>query len=301
MRLTEFSQPQVVYHVSRKSNRKSIQQQGLLPRVQEFENIKRKPGVYFMQTLDQAKDWAFWSALDSMVTMDVWKIQLPENYRIVPDTHPEMDIYDAWVGYEPVPSEYIQVVSTQSVPKSTSEAPPFAKKITHENSQLNELFERPLQHAPFLKWDNYLISWFYVDNMTYVFSAQREYDNNYTVAFKMIDSQPDEATLHSDPYGEAAWSEIYNQMYRSKTTATGTGYQNQVIGTVIAIFKDFVAKIQPNKIYFTAFNSSRGRMLLYRRLALLAVKTLGFQFEEDDLSGIGLIWTLTKEKHNETN
>jgi hypothetical protein len=299
MRLTEFSQPlqkqpQVLYHVSRKANRKSIQQQGLLPRVQEFENIKRKPGVYFMQTLDQAKDWAFWSAFDSAAAMDIWKIQLPSDYAVTPDTHPEMDIYNAWIGYEPVPAENIQVVSTQSVPKSTAQAPPFAKKVANEHVQLTELFERPLKHAPFIQWNDNEVSWFYVDDMTYVFVAQRDYGNNYIVNFKMIDSQPDEKIMQTDPYGPAAWSEIYNKMYRSKTKITGTGHQNQVIGTVIELFREFVATKKPDSITFVAFNQSRGRVLLYRRLALLAVKHLGFQFDEVDLGGVGTIWTLTK-------
>jgi hypothetical protein len=83
-------------------------------------------------------------------------------------------------------------------------------------------------------------------------------------------------------------------MYRSKTKITGTGHQNQVIGTVIELFREFVATKKPDSITFVAFNQSRGRVLLYRRLALLAVKHLGFQFDEVDLSGVGTIWKLTK-------
>jgi hypothetical protein len=159
---------------------------------------------------------------------------------------------------------------------------------------LTELFERPLEHAPFIQWNNNEVSWFYVDDMTYVFMAQHNYGNIYLINFKMIPGQPDEEIMQTDPYGEAAWDAIYNKMYQSETKVTGTGHQNQVIGTIMEIFKDFVAKKQPTTIQFVAFASSRGRMLLYRRLALLAVKYLGFQFDEEDLSGIGKLWTLTK-------
>jgi hypothetical protein len=160
--------------------------------------------------------------------------------------------------------------------------------------KLTELFERPLKHAPFIRWDNNEISWFYVDDMTYVFIAQNESGNNYTVNFKMIRDLPSEEIMQTDPYGADAWSEIYNKMYRAEIKATGTGHQNQVMGTIIEIFRHFVEAKQPEKIQFVAFKGSRGRTLLYRRLALLAVKRLGFQFDEDDLSGVGTIWTLTK-------
>lgn len=125
----------VLYHVSRSKNRKSISSLGLEPRIQEFENIKRKPGVYFLQTLEQAKDWAFWNAFDQASAMDIWEIRLPKNYKVIPDPSSEMtDIYDSWVGYDAVRPEYLKLVTMQKAPKSSAEAPPsFIKKVS-ENS-----------------------------------------------------------------------------------------------------------------------------------------------------------------------
>lgn len=134
----------VLYHVSRSKNRKNISSLGLEPRIQEFENIKRKPGVYFLQTLEQAKDWAFWNAFDQSSAMDIWKIRLPEHYKVIPDPSSEMtDIYDSWVGYDAVPPKYLKLVTTQKVPKSTADAPQFSKKVSEDFTQNPKPGSRP--------------------------------------------------------------------------------------------------------------------------------------------------------------
>jgi hypothetical protein len=163
--------------------------------------------------------------------------------------------------------------------------------------KLTELFDQPKTHSPFKVWGDhseYLISWFYVADMTYVLVAKRKYGSVYSINFKMIKALPDEETLQTDPYGDDAWEEIYRKIYQAQGNITGTGHQTAVISTIVKIFKEFVQKINPSKIEFSAFSSSRGRILLYRRLASLAAKELKFQVSEDDLGGVGKFWTLTK-------
>lgn len=127
MRYNELTGP--LFHVSKKSNRKKLLATGLTPRIQEFTSIKRKPGIYLFQTKEQALDWAFWFSLDEQIPVDVWQVVVDPDYKLVPDTHPEMDIYNAWIGYSPISSDKIICIFTQKTPKSTEEAPSFAKKV----------------------------------------------------------------------------------------------------------------------------------------------------------------------------
>ena len=48
--------PTKVYHTSKKRNRGSIKKLGLVPKTKEFQYVSRKPGVFCLETLDQAKD-----------------------------------------------------------------------------------------------------------------------------------------------------------------------------------------------------------------------------------------------------
>jgi hypothetical protein len=126
----DTNKPKVIFHVTRSSNRSSIKSQGLIPQNKEFPNIPREPGIYGMETLEQAKDWAFWSMFDEHKPMDIWRIVVPENAILLPDLHPEIqEVYDPWIIKTAIPPSNIFLVATQSVKKHTKFAPPSAKKI----------------------------------------------------------------------------------------------------------------------------------------------------------------------------
>ena len=150
MRAKEFLKEEtghVMYHVSKTSNRNSIQSNGFTPRNQEYDNINRSPGIYMFETLEQAIDWAFWFAMDAQENIDIWKINLPKNYKLVVDNHEDMDIYNAYIGYTPIAPELIQLIKTQKKISSTRNAPPFAKKIKSNISLDEEITQAELAQA----------------------------------------------------------------------------------------------------------------------------------------------------------
>ena len=132
MRSTEFifeSTATTLFHVSRVANRNSIKANGLQPRSQEFANIQRTPGIYFLGTLEQADDWGFWFAMDEGTPVDIWQVAVPADYELIEDPHEEMDIYNAYIGYDLVPAANIKLIKTIKKPTSSKNAPPFAKKL----------------------------------------------------------------------------------------------------------------------------------------------------------------------------
>lgn len=150
MRAKEFLKEEtgyVMYHVSKMSNRNSIQSIGFTPRNQEYDNISRVPGIYMFETLEQAVDWAYWFALDAQENIDIWKINLPKNYKLVPDDHEDMDIYNAYIGYDPIGPEFIQLLKTQKKISSASNPPPYAKKIKSNISLEEEITQAELGQA----------------------------------------------------------------------------------------------------------------------------------------------------------
>jgi hypothetical protein len=128
MRIRELleSTAQVMYHVSRNTNQKSILNHGLSPQNKEHTNISRVPGVYLFSSTDSAIDWAFWSAFHYKQSMDIWEVSLPNDYDLEKDTHPEMENFNAYVGYTPIDANNLNLIKTQPVPKSVKEAPPFS-------------------------------------------------------------------------------------------------------------------------------------------------------------------------------
>lgn len=114
-----------MYHVSRASNRRSIEKKGLIPQVKEFAHVERKPGIYLLESLEQAQHWAFWfgSDLPGRSRVDIWEVELPEEAAVTPDLSSDMDIYDAWVTYAPIPPEDVMLVETVG-PKYEYDAAP---------------------------------------------------------------------------------------------------------------------------------------------------------------------------------
>ena len=127
---SEVPSTRTMFHVTRSRNRKSILNSGLEPRNVEFENAKRRPGIYLFETLEQARDWAFWCALDWQVPLDIWEVHIPDDYELTQETHPEIiDKYDAWICYQIINPLDLRLNFTQKTPKSSKDAPPFATKL----------------------------------------------------------------------------------------------------------------------------------------------------------------------------
>lgn len=120
-----------MWHVSPTKNRKSILQTGLQARNQEFANIERSPGIYLFATLDQAADWAYWFSFTEGKSTDVWEISLPRTYQLTADSHPEMDIYNSFIGFENIAPAQLRIVKTQKAVANTLDSPPASKKISN--------------------------------------------------------------------------------------------------------------------------------------------------------------------------
>jgi hypothetical protein len=121
--------PHTIYHVSRSENRDSILSNGLIPQNVEFAHINRTPAIHGFETLDQARDWAFFFAMDVQDPVDIWQIDVG-NLPIQMDPSKEMqEAYDSWIIKVPVPVSQIKLVGSEKVHTSTKYAPPTAKKL----------------------------------------------------------------------------------------------------------------------------------------------------------------------------
>lgn len=122
--------PTKVYHVSRKRNRGSIKKLGLVPKIKEFHYIFRKPGVFCLETLDQAKDWAYYYAMDEREPMDIWEISVEQPSDLNPDPSEDMqEVYDSWVIYKTIQPQNLILVATQNVPEGWGMADINPKKM----------------------------------------------------------------------------------------------------------------------------------------------------------------------------
>jgi RNA:NAD 2'-phosphotransferase (TPT1/KptA family) len=124
-----------MYHVSRRRNRASIQKLGLEPRIQEFDDIERKPGIYMLETLAQAQDWAYWFGSGELQIVDIWEITLPNGYQVEPETSRDFtDIYDAWVGYQDIPPANLKLVESMQPDKKGTNPPPPGRTLKVKRS-----------------------------------------------------------------------------------------------------------------------------------------------------------------------
>ena len=121
-----------MYHVSLRKNRAGIQRKGLLPLVKEFPDVERKPGIYLLETYEQAEDWAYWFGgfgdhIKPLV--DIWSVDIPVNTSVHPDQTDMDDKYDSWVVYDPIPAGSLRLLKTIGPDYSDDKRPPFASKI----------------------------------------------------------------------------------------------------------------------------------------------------------------------------
>lgn len=116
--ITESAAAHTMYHVSAKANRASIQRLGLEPRQSLYPWIKRKPAVFLLATLQQAQDWAFYTALDQRKPQDCWQVQVPAHVQLMPDPATDMqEIYSSWMTHSSIDASQLRLVCTQPVPR----------------------------------------------------------------------------------------------------------------------------------------------------------------------------------------
>jgi 8-oxo-dGTP pyrophosphatase MutT (NUDIX family)/GNAT superfamily N-acetyltransferase len=99
------------YHITSIWNRESIQKSGLLPKIENFKNITRKPGVYLFPDEGQAINWAFdhWHSFLDMAGADVWEVNVSED-MLQSDIHPETE--GAMYSTKPIKPSKLRLVET---------------------------------------------------------------------------------------------------------------------------------------------------------------------------------------------
>ena len=118
-----------LYHTSKAYNHNSILKTGLEPRNQEYENISREPGIFMFESLAQAREWAFYFAMTEDEPIDIWEVIVPRAYKLKRDLHPDMDIYNAVIGYETIPPNQLRLIKTQPAVNSSKNSPRRAPLI----------------------------------------------------------------------------------------------------------------------------------------------------------------------------
>jgi GNAT superfamily N-acetyltransferase len=103
---------ELFYHYSRRTNRRSIRENGLAPQIKEYRDIDREPGVYLFSTLEMAESYGQDHAEYVNQPVDIWEVRLPGGARLEADEHPDMVGYDAFVCYDPIPPDNLRFVST---------------------------------------------------------------------------------------------------------------------------------------------------------------------------------------------
>lgn len=166
--------------------------------------------------------------------------------------------------------------------------------------QLTELFDRPLTHSGIRRTDsNRYVAWFYLEDSTYFFKAELERGDppSWDISFDFIDEKPESAD--TDPWGEEALNDIeYLDSVGGSTEMTGTGNSVKVISTIVNIFTQFINKEKPQAVQFTAKTQHRSRVLLYRRLAKIAARSLGYTEKEINSDNVKITWYLKKSARN---
>jgi hypothetical protein len=105
-----------MFHISWKNNRANILKKGLLPKIKEFPELQREPGIYLMETQEQAEDWAYYFGMTystrNKTAIDIWKVNLPESTQLHQDLTDVNEVYDSWFTFEPIHPENLQVIYT---------------------------------------------------------------------------------------------------------------------------------------------------------------------------------------------
>jgi 8-oxo-dGTP pyrophosphatase MutT (NUDIX family) len=187
---------QMMYHISRGKNRRSIRKYGLLPQTKEFVDVERKPGVYLLETEEQAAEWAYWFGFcePNPTIMDIWEVTLPEGTDVTSDPSTDMcDAYDSWIAYQAIPPKNIRLVKSIGPRYPDDVRPPHALKVDRDKTAVLSKNPAGKPDANYIEGSN---GWaLYPDQRAgaYVPSPIRE----------MLPPQ-----LNDDPSPEEAWKEL---------------------------------------------------------------------------------------------
>jgi hypothetical protein len=186
----------MMYHISRGKNRRSIRKYGLLPQTKEFVDVERKPGVYLLETEEQAAEWAYWFGFcePNPTIMDIWEVTLPEGTDVTSDPSTDMcDAYDSWIAYQAIPPKNIRLVKSIGPRYPDDVRPPHALKVDRDKTAVLSKNPAGKPDANYIEGSN---GWaLYPDQRAgaYVPSPIRE----------MLPPQ-----LNDDPSPEEAWKEL---------------------------------------------------------------------------------------------
>ena len=131
MRLFELQTTQrKLYHASPTRNREGILKHGLSVghKSETADMVKHSiKGIFMFALRVQGLNWAFWSAMAYGEKYDVWEVILPSNWPIIPDPHPDMNIYNAYISKESIPKENLKFITTQQIPNAYEPEPRLTK------------------------------------------------------------------------------------------------------------------------------------------------------------------------------
>lgn len=123
-----------LYHVSKQQNRSAILMDGLLPLIREHTHIVRTPGVYFLKTIEEAKDYGFWFSYNVKEPMDIWCVQVPDDVQLYTDTHADMRDYRSYFILQAVGPSDLSIAAEIDKPDSLKDAPLFKNYRSEEDS-----------------------------------------------------------------------------------------------------------------------------------------------------------------------
>ena len=163
---------------------------------------------------------------------------------------------------------------------------------------LTELFDRPLEHSPLIRDGKKMVSWFYVEDMVYVFMAT-SFEGLWDVEFFMVltefNKEEQQYLQKQDPLDPYVWPLLKKQVGRHGTQSmTHTGHSVAVVSTIVNLFDQFMQSTLPKEVKFTAKTSDSGRVKLYRRLAKLAGTKYNYSVEEQQRES-AVVWYLTQQ------
>lgn len=110
------------------------------------------------------------------------------------------------------------------------------------------------------------------------FTGKMANSREYIAITKIDDKELEFNAFLRRDFDTEYWSVMFS--YNGSTNITGTGNQVKIFSTVVAMFKDFVEKINPSEIQFSA--EKRGsrdtRTSLYERMLKRFAKSQGYSF-----------------------
>lgn len=140
-------------------------------------------------------------------------------------------------------------------------------KKRQQTEALNELFDNPTAYEWWRQDDKHWVGYFAIGEHHYVvfFDVANPAEHKWTLAFGYADHKP-------------KLDDIRQGSVKLRFDITKTGHSTEVFATVIAMGKEFVQKVHPATIQFSA-SGSESRMSLYQKLATVMAPKLNFKVQ----------------------